>query len=36
MGKKDLAKECYSRALQVQPDYPNAKAAKEILEKKLQ
>ncbi len=36
LGKKDLAKEYYSRALQVQPDYPNAKAAKEILQNKLQ
>jgi len=36
MGNKDLAKEYYTRALQVQPDYPNAKAAKEILQKQLQ
>jgi tetratricopeptide (TPR) repeat protein len=35
MGKKDLAKEYYTRALQVQPDYPNAKAAREVLEKQL-
>ena len=35
-GKKDLAKEYYTRALQAQPDYPNAKGAKEILQTKLQ
>jgi len=36
LGKKDLAREYYTRALQAQPDYPNAKAAKEILQKQLQ
>jgi hypothetical protein len=35
LGKKDLAREYYARALQAQPDYPNAKAAKEILAKQL-
>jgi tetratricopeptide (TPR) repeat protein len=35
LGKKDLAKQYYQKALEVQPDYPNAKAARDILEKKL-
>ena len=35
LGKKDLAKQYYQKALEVQPDYPNAKAAREILEKQL-
>jgi imidazolonepropionase-like amidohydrolase len=30
-GKKDQARKCYARALEVQPDYPNAKAARAIV-----
>ncbi len=35
-GNKDLARQYYVRALEVQPDYPNAKGAREILETKLE
>jgi imidazolonepropionase-like amidohydrolase len=35
LGDKDAARKAYARALEVQPDYPNAKAAKELLEGKL-
>jgi len=35
LGDKDAARKAYARALEVQPDYPNAKAAKELLETKL-
>jgi tetratricopeptide (TPR) repeat protein len=35
LGDKDAARKCYERALHVQPDYSNAKAAKELLETKL-
>jgi hypothetical protein len=35
-GNKHLARQYYARALEVQPDYPNAKAAREILETKLE
>ena len=31
-GKKDLALQYYAKALEVQPGYPNAPAAKKILE----
>ena len=34
-GNEELARKYYARALEVQPDYPNAKAAREILETKL-
>jgi tetratricopeptide (TPR) repeat protein len=30
-GKKDEARKCYAKALEVQPDYPNAKAARAIV-----
>jgi cytosine/adenosine deaminase-related metal-dependent hydrolase len=36
VGNKDLAKKFYQKALEVQPDYPNAKAARELLQTKLQ
>lgn len=32
-GKKGLARQLYAKALEVEPDYPNAKAAREILER---
>jgi len=35
MGDRGGARQAYERALEVQPDYPNAKAAKELLEGKL-
>lgn len=35
-GNKDLAKRYYQKALEVQPDYGNAKGAQEILKTKLQ
>ena len=35
LGDRDAARKAYARALEVQPDYPNAKAAKELLEGKL-
>jgi imidazolonepropionase-like amidohydrolase/predicted negative regulator of RcsB-dependent stress response len=35
LGDKDAARQAYARALEVQPDYPNAKAAKELLETTL-
>jgi tetratricopeptide (TPR) repeat protein len=31
LGKEDLARELYAKALAAQPDYPNAKAAREIV-----
>jgi hypothetical protein len=31
LGKEEMARELYARALAVQPDYPNAKTAREIL-----
>jgi imidazolonepropionase-like amidohydrolase len=31
LGKEELARTLYAKALEVQPDYPNAKAAREIL-----
>ena len=31
LGQKDRARELYAKALEVQPDYPNAKAAREIV-----
>lgn len=31
LGKEELARELYAKALEVQPDYPNAKAAREIV-----
>ncbi len=34
-GNEELARKYYARALEVQPDYPNAKAARELLETKL-
>ncbi len=34
-GNEELARRYYARALEVQPDYPNAKAARELLETKL-
>ncbi len=34
-GNKELARQNYAKALEVQPDYPNAKAAREILETRL-
>lgn len=33
-GQEELARKYYARALEVQPDYPNAKAARELLETK--
>jgi tetratricopeptide (TPR) repeat protein len=33
LGDKARARESYAKALQVQPDYGNAKAAREILRK---
>jgi Amidohydrolase family len=33
LGNKPLARQYYARALEVQPDYPNAKGAREMLEK---
>jgi hypothetical protein len=36
MGKKDLARQYYQKALEVQPDYSNAKGAQEILKSQLQ
>jgi tetratricopeptide (TPR) repeat protein len=30
-GREELARQLYAKALEVQPDYPNAKAAREIL-----
>jgi Flp pilus assembly protein TadD len=36
LGKKDLARQYYQKALEVQPDYSNAKGAQEILKSKLQ
>jgi tetratricopeptide (TPR) repeat protein len=35
LGEKDAARKAYARALEVQPEYPNAKAARELLETKL-
>lgn len=35
-GNKELARQYYQKALEVQPDYANAKAAREILQSKLQ
>jgi len=35
LGDRDAARKCYERALEVQPDYSNAKGAKELLETKL-
>jgi cytosine/adenosine deaminase-related metal-dependent hydrolase len=34
-GNAELARQNYAKALEVQPDYPNAKAAREILAKEL-
>jgi tetratricopeptide (TPR) repeat protein len=34
-GQEELARQFYAKALEVQPDHPNAKAAREILEKPL-
>lgn len=34
-GNPELARKFYARALEVQPDYPNAKAAREILDTRL-
>ncbi len=34
-GNTDLARRYYARALEVQPDYPNAKAARELLDTRL-
>jgi tetratricopeptide (TPR) repeat protein len=31
LGHEELARQLYAKALEVQPDYPNAKAAREIL-----
>jgi imidazolonepropionase-like amidohydrolase len=31
LGQKDRARQLYAKALEVQPDYPNAKAAREIV-----
>jgi tetratricopeptide (TPR) repeat protein len=31
LGKEDVALELYAKALEVQPEYPNAKAAREII-----
>jgi tetratricopeptide (TPR) repeat protein len=36
IGNKDLARQYYQKALEVQPEYPNAKVAQEILKSKLQ
>ncbi|HYK41526.1 MAG TPA: amidohydrolase family protein, partial [Thermoanaerobaculia bacterium] len=36
MGNKDLARKFYRRALEVQPGYPNARAAKKLLESSLE
>jgi hypothetical protein len=36
IGNKELARQYYEKALQVQPDCANAKAAREILQSKLQ
>lgn len=35
LGNRDAARKAYARALEVQPDYSNAKAARELLETKL-
>ena len=35
LGDRVAARKCYERALEVQPDYSNAKGAKELLETKL-
>ena len=35
LGDRDAARKSYARALEVQPDYSNAKGAKELLETKL-
>ena len=32
LGQRDRARELYAKALEVQPDYPNAKAAREIVD----
>jgi tetratricopeptide (TPR) repeat protein len=31
LGREDLGRQLYAKALEVQPDYPNAKAAREIV-----
>ena len=31
-GQKELGRQLYAKALEVEPDYPNAKAAREIVE----
>jgi imidazolonepropionase-like amidohydrolase len=31
LGKEELARELYAKALEVQPEYPNARAAREIV-----
>ena len=35
LGNKELARQFYARAVEVQPDYPNAAAAKRLLETSL-
>ena len=35
LGDRAAARQAYARALEVQPDYPNAKGARELLEGKL-
>jgi len=35
LGDREAARRAYARALEVQPDYPNAKGARELLEGKL-